>query len=299
MEIIGIDLGGHNISAAVIETDGAAPFIAARCAVQTPSGRSLDDVVSSVTDIVAELSDGRNICSVGIGVPAFLDAERRKITYFTNFSGLEDIEFPDIIGRVLKSREINVTVRMENDANCSALGEGFCGAAKNCSDFVVLTLGTGIGAGIVANGRLIAGAHGMAGEAGHIPVFYDKKLICACGGAGHLERVFSADAFERAALKAGLPADFKSMWKCRKEGKTAAIITPALDALARSIAYFAAVLDPEMIILNGGISRADGLVDELAEMTLPYLSIPFRQHLNIVRSELGADAALFGAASLK
>ena len=299
MEIIGIDLGGHNISAAVIETDGAAPFIAARRTVPTPSGRSLDDVVSSVADMVAELSDGRNTCSVGIGVPAFLDAERRKITYFTNFSGLENVEFPEIIGRALKSRGINVTVRMENDANCSALGESFCGAARNCSDFVVLTLGTGIGAGIVSNGSLVAGAHGMAGEAGHIPVLGDKKLICACGGAGHLESIFSADAIEKAAFKAGLPADFKSMWKYRKKEKTAAVINPAVDALARGIAYFVAVLDPEMIILNGGISRAEGLVDELSERTLPYLPIPFRRHLHIVRSELGPDAALFGAASLK
>lgn len=298
MEVIGVDLGGHNISAAVIQTDGGSRNIAARMGMPTPAGRGLGEVVSSISDVIAKLSEGRAVCSAGIGVPAFLDKKRMKITRFTNFSGLENIEFPILIKNALKNRGIDVPVRMENDANCSALGEGLCGAAKGCSDYVVLTLGTGIGAGIVANGRLLAGARGMAGEAGHIPIFNYSWLKCACGGAGHLESVCSADSVEKAALKEGLPADFKELWKHRNEEKTAAIIEPALDALARAIAAIVVILDPEKVILNGGISRAENIREELAARTIPYLSIPFRQHLDIVISALGPDAALFGAASL-
>ncbi|MFR5880887.1 MAG: ROK family protein [Cloacibacillus evryensis] len=127
-------------------------------------------------------------CSVGIGIPGFVDKERRRILRLTNFSGCDGVYLGETISADLRELGVKAVIRLENDANCAALGEGAAGAARGMSDYVVLTLGTGIGAGIVTNGRLLSGAHGMAAECGHMAVSGDPALSgCGCGGRGHLE----------------------------------------------------------------------------------------------------------------
>ena len=294
---IGIDLGGHTISAALAESDGCERRFAARTEIATPSSRSLRDVLVCLAKTAAGLACGAEVAAVGVGVPGFVEAGRRKIARLTNFHSLENIEFARLLEEELRASGCPAPVLLENDANCAALGEGLCGEAAGCGDFAVFTLGSGIGAGLVAGGRLLSGAHGMAGEAGHMSVANGCEL-CGCGGTGHMERAAAADWIEKAAVKAGLPGDFKILWQRRVEPPVAALLEPALDCLARGIASVTVVMDPELVILSGGMSRAEGLAAETQKRVLPYLPSPFRPAFKLKISKLGSDAALWGALSL-
>jgi glucokinase len=293
---VGIDLGGHTISAALVQIEGESLHIISRIDRETPAGRNLHEVVDCIADMTAEVSHNKEISFAGVGIPGFLDVSRKIITKLPNFSGLENIEFIEHLGKALNKRGMSPSLGMENDANCFALGEAFYGAAKGCSDFIVLTLGTGIGSGIFVNGRLVTGAHGMAGEAGHISISGFKDLKCGCGSAGHLETLVSADYIERMALKEGLPGDFKLLWQMRSDDRADDLISNALETMARGIASLIAILDPEKIIISGGMSKAEGIAAELEKRTASWLPLPLRKHLNIEVSNLGADAALYGAA---
>ena len=175
MKTIGIDLGGHTIACAEIDISHREPYILRRIEMQTPEERTLSEVLSALIGGISQLACDERELNIGIGVPGFLDKERKKIQKLTNFKGFENISFPSLLNEKLAESGIDSRTIMENDANCAALGEGLCGAAKGCSDFIVLTLGSGIGAGIISGGKLITGAHGMAGECGHIVISEKTK----------------------------------------------------------------------------------------------------------------------------
>lgn len=295
---VGVDLGGHTITTALVNTGKEQIRILHRIDRDTPEGRGIGEVAGCIADMTAEVSQGREISFIGVGVPGFLDVTRRVITKLPNFSGLENIEFLEYLGQALEKRGMSPSLAMENDANCFAVGEAFYGAAMECKDFIVLTLGTGIGSGIFVNGRLVTGAHGMAGEAGHISISDSKGIRCGCGSFGHLETLVSADYIEQKAVKEGLPGDFRSLWQMRHDKRADALISNALETMSRGVASLIVILDPEKVILSGGMSKAEGIVDELKVRTLPWLPLPLREHLKIEVSSLGADAAIFGAASL-
>ena len=295
---VGVDLGGHTISAALVEAEGKNARILYRIDRDTPQGRDIHEVVDCIAAMTAEVSHDREISSVGVGIPGFLDVSRRVITKLTNFSGLENIVFLEYLGHALEKRGMSPLLEMENDANCFAVGEAFCGAAVGCKDFIVLTLGTGIGSGIFVNGSLVTGAHGMAGEVGHISISEHRDIRCGCGSTGHLETLASADYIERKAAREGMPGDFRSLWQMRDDKRVGDIVSKALETMARGIASLIVVLDPEKIILSGGMSKAEGIAGELEVRTLPWLPLPMREHLIIEVSSLGSDAGLYGAASI-
>ena len=249
-----------------------------------------------VADIVKEVTPEKELL-IGIGIPGYLNRSRTRVALLTNFNGINNMELPVLLEAYLEKQGLCASVKMENDANCAALGEGIGGAAQGCADYTVLTLGSGVGSGVVSGGRLLIGAHGMAGEAGHMSVGAEKNL-CLCGGFMHLEQSFSADRIEKRAAAAMLPADFKELWTRRSEERIRPLMGDALDTLARSIASLCVVTDPEMIILSGGISRALGLREELLPLVLNYLPIPYRETFDLRISALGSKAALIGAGSL-
>ena len=294
MKTIGIDLGGHTIACAEIDISHREPYILRRIEMQTPEERTLPEVLSALIGGISQLACDERELNIGIGVPGFLDKERKKIQKLTNFKGFENISFPSLLNEKLAESGIDSRTIMENDANCAALGEGLCGAAKGCSDFIVLTLGSGIGAGIISGGKLVTGAHGMAGECGHI-VISEKIKKCACGGMGHAESFASADRAEAEAKKIGRPADFKLLWQDRDNPKIKTILAPIITSIAKTIATVTVTFDPEITILNGGMSRAEGIVPMLENTAKNYLPTPFMPHLKIEKSKLQADAALYGA----
>ena len=279
MKRIGLDVGGHTITAGVVDFSRSPAKLLRAETVAAPSPRAAEPLVEAAAALVMRFAESGEECFAGMGLPGF-------------------VALGAAVERRLAELGIRAKAAIENDANCAALGEGMAGEAAGMEDYVVLTLGTGVGAGIVSGGRLVRGAHGMAAECGHMALCGAELTGCGCGGAGHLEEAASADWLERRAKAAGLPADFKSLWQMRAAPEAEAIISPALEALSRGIASITVTLDPEAVILSGGMSRADGLTEELAARAQKYLPAPFRPYFRLETSKLGGEAAVIGAASL-
>lgn len=297
MRYIGVDVGGHTITAGEVSFS-ARPRVVRAETVDTPSCRSLEPLLGTLRSLILRYAAPGDECCVGLGLPGFVSKDRKSVTRLTNFHGCEGLAVGELLERDLHDVNITADVFLENDANCAALGEGAAGAAYGLEDYVVITLGTGIGAGIVSGGELLRGAHGMAAECGHMALCGTELHSCGCGGAGHWEEAASADWLERRAAEAGLPADFKKLWGIREEKRVSALLEPALETTARGIASLAAALDPETVIISGGMSRAAGIAEELSSRARKYLPAPYLPYFSLRVSGLGGDAAVIGAASL-
>jgi len=285
---IGIDLGGHTIILASFDDDLE---LISSLELETPASRTIQDVAGLVARELDCLVD-RGVCkAIGIGIPGMLDRERQQVLKMPNFPGWEGLKVPSLFSRI-----IGKPVFMENDANCFALGEQYRGLGQGVEDFIVLTLGTGIGGGVILSGQLLFGAHGMAGELGHIATGGKKR--CGCGAMGHVETESAADGLEKAAIAKGLMPVIPELWKLRDSPEVTLLWGNALDSLARAICSCIHVLDPRLIILGGGISRADGFLDYLEPYIGMYLAPPYREGVQIRVSKLGNMAAVIGAASL-
>jgi glucokinase len=295
---IGVDLGGHTLTAALISYDGRKPRIENIDKSNTPRSRGVQEVMEAIASAAERLSAGHRIAAVGVAVPGMLNADRRRTLRLPNFPvEWDDLDISETIVKALASRGIRAPVGIENDANCYALGEGSAGEAVGISDFVAFTMGTGIGCGIVTGGRLLTGAHGMAGEGGHVVIRGDSP--CGCGGKGHSEPLAAADGTSARALTKGLPEDFEKLWKMRGNPAADEILDVTVDAMARTVATVCHLLDPEAVIIGGGMSRADGMGDVLKSKSMEYLSRPFKKLLDIRISRLGSEAALYGAVSIE
>lgn len=294
MRSLAFDLGGHNISAALVSAGGDVRILN-KISVKTPESRELREVASAMSELAVQLLAGGSCCFSGMGLPGFIGSDRRTVKKLTNFP-IADVDFVSAAESAFADKGIDVPIYIENDANCAALGEGLCGAARGLSDYVVFTLGTGIGSGIVTGGRLLTGAHGIAGEAGHVST--ERDVPCACGGTGHAEGAAGADSVQEAAAAIGLPGSFRELWSMRERPEAEALLGFTLDAIARCIASVTVITDPQLVVLNGGVSRAAGIADAIRERTLPLLPEPFRAGFKITLSELGDDAALYGASLL-
>jgi glucokinase len=238
--------------------------------------------------------EGNTKIPVGICVPGAIDAERERAMMIPNFAGWNGLPirqmFEDAIG--------NPTV-LENDANAYALGEGLAGAARGSRDYVVLTLGTGIGGGIVTDGRLLTGFHGMGGELGHMVLGHDEPCGPGCLGLGHFEALCGADALERRAREMGLGAvpALKDLWLRKDDPAVWPLWDFALDNLARGIASLVHIFDPELMIVGGGLRNGAGFMEALEGRIPRYLGASFKLTLKIRSSVLGTDAPLFGGAA--
>jgi glucokinase len=297
---IGIDLGGHTLTAALVsESGGEMPPRVERIKTQnTPPGRGVSEVIEVMADLIESLADGSSdVISIGVAVPGALDVTRRRSLRLSNFpKEWDDLDLLRTFGDILKARRISAQIYIENDANCYALGEWRAGEAIGVSDFVVFTMGTGIGCGIVSGGMLLTGAHGMAAEGGHLVIGGDTP--CGCGGRGHSETLAAADGTAARSAAKGLPSDFGGLWAMRGSADADEVLETTLDAMARTIASVYHLLDPEFVIIGGGMSRAEGIGEILHERTLPYMSYPFKELLDIRISKLGNEAPLYGAASM-
>jgi glucokinase len=296
---VGIDLGGHTITAALIAVSSGAPLITRTSERAAPTGRSLRDTINIMAGMVSEVTGGRDteISGIGVGVPAMLDRDRKRALNLPNFPDeWTNIDIADELARALEPSGITPPIKIENDANCYALGEGTAGAAAGLSDYVVFTMGTGIGCGIVIGGRLLTGAHGMAGECGHIVV--NGALPCGCGGIGHAETLSGADGTSERATREGLPGDFKELWSMMGSRQAYRVIEVTVDGMARAVATVSHTIDPQAVVIGGGMSRAPGLVEAIRLASMKYLAKPYRELLDLRASQLGEKAALFGAAGI-
>ena len=293
---IGVDLGGTNLRAAAVTREGKMlDKIAGSTDIE---GR--DAIVADMVDSIKRLRDkcgNDKLVGVGIGVPGFILIEEGVIVGSNNLPEFERFPIRDVI-----EKEIGIEIYLENDANAAALGEKWIGAGRDVKDLVLLTLGTGIGGGIIADGRVLHGQLGMAGELGHITVV-PAGNPCGCGNFGCLEKHASATAIVGMARMLQLGEDITSegVYNLAMEGNERArmIFHTVGKMLGIALATLINVFNFPLYLLSGGVLAgwdqfAPSMFDEIEKRSFTYRNSKTR----IEKATLGNEAGLFGAAYL-
>ncbi|MHC4986198.1 MAG: ROK family protein [Planctomycetota bacterium] len=309
---LGIDLGGTYIKFGLLDADRTP---GATLQLPTPTGEGSDGVVrqmiAGAEQALAEAGLHRDdLLGIGIGAPGPLDLDAGVVIAMPNVPGMEDAPLRDRLSEAFGCRAV-----LENDANAAAYGEYVCGAGKEARDMVMVTLGTGVGSGIVLDGRVLHGAHGIGAELGHMIIEPDGE-VCGCGQRGCLERYCSATYIGRYA--AGRIRDGEASSLAAVLAKTGELTAKDInvarrdgDALAAEVwqrgAYYLAlacvnicrIFDPDEIVLAGGMILAgdDLMAPLVAEYERLRWSLTPRQ-TDIAFSTLGADAGVIGAAGV-
>ena len=310
---IGIDIGGTNVPAAIIDENGV---ILHTINKKTMAEGGPDVVIQRIVDSINELAqyfddkikDGK-IIGIGIGAPGTLDHKNGQIITSPNLSHWRNIPLVEKI-----RSQIKMPVFIDNDANCAAIGEHWIGAAAGAENVILLTLGTGVGGGIIINNKIYRGSHGTAGELGHITISA-KGNKCACGNFGCLEAYASANATASRAKERLKREDVASSLQTKKLSDITAheifqhaeqgdrfaqsILTESGAFLGIGIATFANTFDPDIIIIGGGFSSAGkylipAAIDEAYKRSFKSVM----DNIKITTAKLGNDAGIIGAAKL-
>ncbi len=307
--VIGVDVGGTKLLAGAVDGDLAVHHRAQRSSQDLTTTELLDVLAEMVQEAAAAAPQAP--IGVGFGVPGALD-RRHGIVAACPHLPLEGVRF-----QALMEERLGMPVAIENDANCAMLAEWRHGAAMGCDDAVLLTVGTGVGGGIVCGGQLVRGASGGAAELGHMVVVLDGPPCQGdCPGTGHLEWYASGNAIGRAGRAAAEAHPDSALGRELREGRelTGALVTELAhdgDAAARAaiegvgralgagMVTLVNVFNPERIVVGGGAIAAGEVLlgparREVAEHAMPSL----RDIVEIVPARFGADAGLLGAATL-
>jgi len=312
---IGIDVGGTNTAIGIVDQDGN---VMVKKSIKTPSHGDIKLYISEITSAIRELihsislvNNDIKILGIGIGAPNG-NYYSGTIEYAPNLSFKGVIRFVDL----LKENFSDLVISITNDANAAAIGEMVYGGAKGMKDFVMYTLGTGVGSGIVVDGKLVYGNDGFAGECGHTMLIPGGRL-CGCGIRGHLEAYCSAPGMKRTAFeimvrdnrtdsllanKSFKELDSKMIFDAAEKGDEVALETFEQTgkwlgmALADTIHY----LSPKAVFLFGGPTAAGDYIFKPAKESMEAHLLPiFRNKIEILPSKLKAgDAAIVGASAL-
>lgn len=304
---VGIDVGGTSVKLGLVTVEGE---ISETWEIPTKTddgGKAiLPDIAASVKSRIAEKDLSDDITGVGIGLPGPVDDDgviRKAVNlHWDRVFNVED-ELSELLG--------GMKVKAGNDANVAALGEYWQGAGKNYGDMVMVTLGTGIGGGIIHHGQILAGTTGAGGEIGHICLDPNEKIRCNCGNAGCFEQYASAtgivrlareelEAFSDESELRHTELTAKAVWDAVKKGdRTAERIAERFGYyLGWGLSIIAGVVNPEVFVLGGGVSKAGDII-------IPYVRKHFDEHVfhacrdaQIVIATLGNDAGTLGAAKM-
>lgn len=293
--VVGLDVGRNWVRGALADITGG--ILARRKQRTARSGALLVEQIGSLARGLADdvAVDWDDVTQVAVGHPGVLDVSRGRLSLAPNLPGRGRRDLLEAV-----RGQLGEDVAFENDVNLAALGELTHGAARGVGNFVFLWVGTGVGLGIVIDGRLYRGAAGAAGEIGYMPIGLADPHDRANRRRGALEEAASAAGIVRTARELGLqrPVSPKSIFAAARAGDELARRVVAAEAgrIALAIAAVTPVLDPELVVLGGGIAGGGGdLLVDLAGRELEQLS-PFRPRIEV--SELGEDAVLQGAVSI-
>ena len=312
MVYIGIDLGGTGIKIGVVDESGA---ILSQGETPTLAGRPYENIIADMgrcmLDVMARGGfEEKDIASIGVGIPGVADEKTGHVIFCTNLG------WSDVPLRTELQKYLNKPVYIDNDATVAGFAESICGVSAGCQSSVFMTLGTGVGGGIVIGGRPWSGFHGVGSEIGHIPMDIGG-IPCTCGNEGCLERYCSATAIIRMGkqilqqhpeslmmeMVGGDPEKLnaKIVFDAARELDNAAmkVFTTYVDYLAKACYTIIAFLDPEVIVLGGGVSKAGAFLLDAVRARVPkYLLFKTLPYSRIELARLGADAGMIGAAML-
>lgn len=306
---IGIDIGGTTVKLGLFTVEGE---LLDKWEVPTRKEEGgkyiLADVAASIKEVLAEKKiDTKDVVGAGMGVPGPVMPDG-YVEVCVNL-GWRDLNPQQELSRMLDG----MPVKSGNDANVAALGEMWQGGGKGYTDIVMVTLGTGVGGGVIIDEKIIAGKHGLGGEIGHIHVRDEEWEHCNCGGVGCVEQIASATGIAREARRKMAGSDAPSSMRKYGDAITAKDVmdeAKAGDAMALEVAetvgrylglmlaQVAMTVDPEMFVIGGGVSRAGQFLIERIEKYYDYYS-PISQNKGMVGlAKLGNDAGIYGAARL-
>ncbi len=301
---VGLDVGGTSVKEGLFTEEGA---LIARASVPTPpliDGTGYDAVCSGIDELVGQANATvEDVYGIGLAVPCPVPADgeiRLQANIQLNAPGLM---------RALETRCPHAAIKFGNDANAAAMGELWRGTARGKQSMVMVTLGTGVGGGVVVGGDVVEGFVGAAGEIGHLCMNPDEGRTCGCGGRGHLEQYASATgivtSYRDECAKRGAdpvelsgPSDSRAVFEAYAAGDEAAgaAVSTMCEYLGRALSVIAAVVDPEVFVLGGGVSNsASQYLDELYAAYRRY-AISVCADTPIEIASLGNDAGIFGAA---
>lgn len=302
-EIIAIDIGGTNIKYGTVSVDGA---LTDTGIVPTEDYKGREKLLSKLGDIIeGQMSRAHEVIGIGISTAGQVDSHRGSITFATDaLPGWTGTEVKGIL-----EQRFNLPAFVNNDVNAALLGEFWQGAAKGKDDVLMITLGTGVGGGIIKDNEIFYGARYLAGEFGHIKL-YPQGRLCACGLEGCYEQYASTSALIRMAReKLEEDMDSKLHSYKRLNGKNIFDAEKHGDRLAREVLeewiFYVSwglvslihSLNPSTIVIGGGVSaQGHVLTDRIKEKTFNMILPSFAQGLDIVPAALGNDAGMMGAA---
>lgn len=306
--VFGADIGGTDIKLGMFREDGR---LLAKWLIPTRvegNGRMIfDDIVCEIRKKMEEKAvSSQHVLGIGCGFPAPVD-NRSFVRNCVNL-GIKDI-YP---GEEIVKRLPGLIVKIGNDANIAALGEMWQGSGQGKRNLLLVTLGTGVGSGIVIDGKIVSGRHGIAGEIGHFTVDPLETERCSCGGTGHLNQIASvpgilhyAEKFLQEDKRPSLLRerghfDGADLTDAAREGDAIALKTLdyCMGHLARGLAIAAHVIDPDIFLIGGGMAKAGQLIVDMVQKH--YLSNHYltKEETPIRLASLGNDAGIYGAAKM-
>ena len=287
---MGVDVGGTKILAGVIDREGN---VARKVERPTPVA-SQEELLAGLDSLVEELID-EDVAALGFGIPSTIDQRAGRAVLSVHIP-LENLDFRDRM-----ADRFGLPVGIDNDGNAAAIAEWKLGAGRGASNIVALTLGTGIGGGLILDGRPYRGSIGAGAELGHIVIDYGG-VPCggACTGHGHFEALAAGSAADEIAVRRfGPGADGRRMVEEARDGHEVAAqdLVEIGRRLGAGIASFVNVFNPELVILGGGFAKAlDVLMDPIKETVSVEGLRPARDLVQIVQAHFGAEAGMIGAA---
>jgi glucokinase len=310
-KVIGIDIGGTNLRGALVSMEGE---ILKRMGISSQADQGINKVIENLAGFIKDISEGGNVCNIGIGIPGIINSKDGVITQAPNILNVDDYPLRAVLNEKLGS---DIHIVIENDANSAAVGEWWMGASKDVNSMIMITMGTGVGGGLILDGKLWTGADGMAGEIGHITIYPDGAK-CKCGNYGCLESYASATAIRR-MVKEGL--EDKSLSTILRESTknievediprivmeaagagddfSLGIWEEVGKALGIGIASLINLLNIEMVVIGGGVSNAwDLFIDNTYEEARRRAFRAPMKRTKIQRGLLRDDAGILGSAHL-
>jgi glucokinase len=293
--VLGIDIGGTKVKLAPVFGECE---LGKECGFPVPKGAGPEKLAAAISQhaILLGARSDVSFTAAGAGCPGHVADDRRILIYAPNL-GWKNAAFADML-----EKELSIPVLLENDVNAAALGEQLYGSGRGARNVICIFAGTGVGGGIVVNGEVLRGAAGNAAEVGHT-LFRPGGRKCNCGREGCVEAYAGGAHIPKYYEELGGKPDLSAteIWEIARKGGKAAIQvrTDALQALVTLLVNLQTLFDADRIVLGGGvIEHVPGLYRDVKEALGDYLTGPWESKVKVVRSTLGSNAAVLGAAAL-